>query len=182
MLQLLDKKETELVELFSKEQLQQRIVELATQINNDYSDEEELYVISILKGAVLFAIDLAKNITLPTQMEFIRLTSYGNEEKSSGKIKAVDLTLPNLRNKNVLIVEDIIDTGLTMEFLLSYIRSQHGPKSLKVATLLDKHEARTQNVQVDYVGFPIDNKFVVGYGLDYRGFYRNLPYIGYFPN
>ncbi|MDD3150303.1 MAG: hypoxanthine phosphoribosyltransferase [Candidatus Gastranaerophilales bacterium] len=181
MLELLDRKETELLELFSQNDLQRRIKEIAEQINNDFSNEEELYVISILKGAVLFSVDLVKSITIPSQIEFIRLASYGNDENSSGRVKPVDLSLPNLEGKNVLIVEDIIDTGLTMEFLVKYIKAQLKPKNLKIAVLLDKHCARTHHVDVDYVGFPIDNKFVVGYGLDYKGFYRNLPYIGYFP-
>ena len=115
------------------------------------------------------------------QVEFVRLSSYENEQHSTGRVKPVDLTLPNLAGKNVLIVEDIVDTGLTASFLLDYIKLQHNANKVKFITLLDKCCARVHNVDVDYVGFSIDNKFVVGYGLDYLGYFRNLPYIGYFP-
>ena len=118
---------------------------------------------------------------MPVQLEFIRLASYGNDTRSSGKIKPVDLTLPNLAGKNVLIVEDIVDTGLTASFFLDYIKIQHNAKITRFASLLDKAYTRIHNVNIDYVGFPVDDKFVVGYGLDYMGYYRNLPYIGYFP-
>jgi len=177
---VLDKTADQLKVLFTKEELQSRIAQLADQINKDFAGEE-LYVLCVLKGSVMFVTDLIKHLTMPVQLEFIRLSSYGNEEKSSGKVNAVDLTLPNLKDKNVLVVEDIVDTGLTANFLIDYLNLQHKTKQIRFATLLDKTCAREHAVNIHYVGFPIDNKFVVGYGLDYMGYYRNLPYIGYFP-
>lgn len=118
---------------------------------------------------------------MPTQFEFVRLSSYGNDQKSSGRVKPLDLTLPGLTGKNVLIVEDIVDTGFTANFMLDYIKLQHKPANIKFATLLDKSCARQKHVDIDFRGFEVDDKFVVGYGLDYLGYFRNLPYIGYFP-
>lgn len=165
--------------LVSEEEIQKRIKELAEQINKDY-EGQEIVLVSVLKGSVLFASDLIKHIKVPVQLEFIRLSSYGNEVRSSGKVKAIDLTLPNLKGKNVLIVEDIIDTGTTANFLLSYFKLQHNLEDIKFVTLLNKECARKHEVKVDYSGFIVEDYFVVGYGLDYGGYYRNLPYIGYF--
>lgn len=165
--------------LVSEEDIQKRIKELAEQINKDY-EGQEIVLVSVLKGSVLFASDLIKHITVPVQLEFIRLSSYGNEVRSSGKVKAIDLTLPNLNGKNVLIVEDIIDTGTTANFLMSYFKLQHNLDNIKFITLLNKECARKYEVKVDYSGFIIEDYFVVGYGLDYGGYYRNLPYVGYF--
>lgn len=167
--------------LFTEEQIQRRVKELAQSISNDYADCEDLTVISVLKGSLLFVSDLIRHINLPLKLEFVRLASYGNDTKSSGKIKPVDLTLPNLQDKDVLVVEDIVDTGLTANFFTDYLRYHHQTRTLKLVSLLDKPVARTHPINVDYVGFIVDNKFVVGYGLDYAGFYRNLPYIGYYP-
>lgn len=167
--------------LFTEEQIQSRIKELAVEINRDYANSEELIVIAVLKGAVLFVSDLIRHLNVPLQIEFVRLASYGNNTKSSGKIKPVDLTLPNLADKDVLVVEDIVDTGLTANFFIDYLKYYHKTKTLKLASLLDKPIARTNHISVDYVGFEVDDKFVVGYGLDYKGFCRELPYIGYYP-
>lgn len=177
----LDRKEDQLVELYSKDQIQSRIKEMADQINKEFAGSEDLIVIGVLRGSVLFVVDLIKHINIPMQLEFVRLASYGNEQNSSGKVKPVDLTLPSLAGKNVVIVEDIVDTGLTASFLIDYIKLQHNANKIKFATLLDKTCARVHPVNIDYVGFDVDDKFVVGYGLDYLGYYRNLPYIGYFP-
>lgn len=177
----LDKKESELVELYSKDMIQGRIEELANEINREFADAEDLIVIGVLRGAVLFVSDLIRYLKMPVNVEFIRLASYGHEQTSSGNVKPVDLTLPNLVGKNVLVVEDIVDTGLTATFLLDYIKKQHNAKKVKFATLLDKTCTRQHPVQVDFKGFDVDDRFVVGYGLDYIGYYRNLPYIGYFP-
>ncbi len=177
---VLDKTADQLKELFSENQIQQRVKEIALEINKEFKDEE-LYVLCVLKGSVLFVTDLVKHLSMPVQLEFIRLSSYGDGFKSNGKINAVDLTLPNLEGKNVLIVEDIVDTGLTANFLIDYIKLQHSAKKIKFTTMLDKTCAREKHVNIDYTGFPVDDKFVVGYGLDYIGYYRNLPYIGYFP-
>ena len=176
-----DRKQDKLIELFSKEQIQIRIAELAAEINKEFAGCDELRVITVLKGSTLFACDLIRHLDMPVQLEFVRLASYGNEQSSSGKVKAVDLTLPNLADKNVLIVEDIVDTGLTANFFLDYIKLQHNAQKVKFASLLDKACTRIHPVNIDFVGFEVDDKFVVGYGLDYMGYYRNLPYIGYFP-
>ncbi len=165
--------------LVSEEDLQKRVKELAKQISADY-EGQEITLISVLKGSVIFASDLIRHIDIPVQLEFIRLSSYGNDMRSSGKVKAIDLTLPNLKGKNVLVVEDIIDTGTTANFLINYFKLQHGIEQVKFVTLLNKECARKTPVNVDYSGFIIEDYFVVGYGLDYGGYYRNLPYVGYF--
>ncbi len=165
--------------LISEEDIQKRVKELGAQIQKDYEGQEITFV-SILKGASVFTVDLMRNIDLPIQLEFIRLSSYGNEMRSSGKVKAVDLTLPNLKGKNVIVVDDIIDTGNTANFLISYFKMQHGLDNIKFAALLNKECARKHDIKVDYSGFVIEDYFVVGYGLDYCGYYRNLPYIGYY--
>lgn len=164
--------------LYSEEDIQARVKEVAKRVNNDYKDEE-LYVICVLKGAVMFAADLVKYLTMPVKMEFIRLSSYGSSTVSSGKVRAVDISLPELNDKNVLIIEDIVDTGLTAKFLLDFIDNNFRTKSTKFCSLLDKKCCRKTEIEVDYIGFEIDNKFVIGYGLDYDGQFRNLPYIGY---
>jgi hypoxanthine phosphoribosyltransferase len=177
----IDKKEEHLLELFSQDMIQGRIREISEKINNEFTKDEELIVIGVLRGSVIFVSDLVRHLKMPVQIEFIRLSCYGNDQKSSGKVKTVDLSLPNLEDKNVLIVEDIVDTGLTAKFLIDYIKDQHNARTIKFASLLDKTCARIHPVNIDYIGFEVDDKFVVGYGLDYQGYYRNLPYIGYFP-
>lgn len=177
----LDRTEDQLITLFTKEQLQERIKELAEDINKEFAGCDELVVVGVLCGSILFLSDLIKYIKIPVQLEFIRLSSYGVEQTSSGKVKPVDLTLPSLEGKNVLIVEDIVDTGLTATFLFDYIKIQHRANKIRFVTMLNKLCSRIKPVKTDFVGFEIDDKFVVGYGLDYKGFYRNLPYIGYFP-
>jgi hypoxanthine phosphoribosyltransferase len=174
----MDVKIEELKVLFSEEQLQTRIKELADEMNNFYNGEE-IIAICVLKGAVFFAIDLVKNLNMPLKMEFIRLSSYGSSTTTSGKVNAVDIKLPDLNGKNVLIIEDIVDTGLTAKFLLDFMAMNFNVKSLKFCSLLDKKITRKVDVEPDYYGFEVDDKFVVGYGLDYDGYYRNLKYIGY---
>lgn len=164
--------------LFTEEQIQTRIKELAQEINKEYAGEE-LYVICVLKGSVMFMVDLVKHITVPVRMEFIRLSSYGANYTSSGEIHAVDLSLPDLNGKNVVVVEDIIDTGHTAQFLTNYLTHHFNLKSYKFVSLLDKKCRREVDVQADMYGFEIDDKFLVGYGLDYDGFYRNITYVGY---
>ncbi len=177
----LDKKEADLVELFSEEQIQKRVKELADKINKDFETDETLHLICVLKGSSYFAIDLSRHIKNPVQMEFVRLSSYGHEQESSRQVKSVDLTLPDLSGKNVIIVEDIIDTGHTAQFMWNYISNQHKAKKVEFVALLDKNCKREVDVKINYAGFVIEDKFVVGYGLDYLGYYRNLKYIGYFP-
>lgn len=177
---MLDRKVEDLKVLFSKEQIEARTQEIAEQINVDMGLVDDLTLICVLKGSSIFCCDLSKHLKMPVKMEFIRVSSYGNAQTSSGNVQALDLTLPNLENENVLIVEDIIDTGCTMQFLTELLFRTHKPKNLKVVTLLNKKIARKVDLEPDYYGFEIDDKFVVGYGLDYEGYMRNIPYVGYF--
>lgn len=163
--------------LLSEEQVDARIQEIADQINKDY-EGKEVHMICVLKGGVFFMCELAKRITVPVSLDFMSVSSYGDDTKSSGVVKIVkDLDQP-LEGKNVLVVEDIIDSGRTLSYLLKVLK-QRGPKSVKLCTLLDKPERRVmKDVEVDYSCFNIPDEFVVGYGLDYAQKYRNLPYIG----
>lgn len=178
----LDKDIKDLKVLISEEEIQAKLKIFAQDIEKVFPADEEIYVICVLKGSVMFCADLVKHFKHPVQMEFIRISSYGHEQKSTNNLQAIDLTLPNLHEKNVLIVEDIIDTGLTARFLTDLFKIKHHPKKLAFVALLNKKSARQIEIEPDFYGFEIDDKFVVGYGLDYKGYYRNLPYIGYFPN
>lgn len=161
--------------LISEEKLQARIAELGAQISKDY-EGKELVVLCILKGGVMFMTDLVKHITVPLKMEFMVVSSYGDEYKSSGLVKIIkDLDEP-IHDKNVLIVEDIIDSGRTLAYLTKML-GERKPASLKLCTLLNKEEERVTDVKVDYTGFKVGNEFVIGYGLDYKQYYRNLPYV-----
>ncbi len=170
--------EKDLKLLFSEEIIKDAIKKLGERINNDYG-KEELFLVCVLKGAVMFMVDLSKHLKMPLSMEFIRLSSYGSGFTSSGKVNTVDISLPDLNGKNVLIVEDIIDTGHTAKFLVDFINHNFRTKSLRFCSLLDKKIKREVDIDPDYYGLEVDDKFLVGYGLDYDGFYRNLPYIGY---
>lgn len=171
-------KESDLNILLTEAELQNKIAELAKSLN-DFYNNEELYLICVLKGSVMFTVDLAKHLKMPLRMEFIRLSSYGSEFTSTGKVNAVDIVLPDLNNKNVLIVEDIIDTGHTAKFLIDFINHNFKIKTLKFCSLMDKKCKREVDVNADFHCFEVDDKFLVGYGLDYDGYYRNIPYIGY---
>lgn len=175
---MVDIKETDLKILFTEEEIQASIKQLAEKINLQYKDKE-IYIICVLKGAIMFMTDLVKHLKMPLNMEFIRLSSYGSSFTSSGKVNMVDISLPDLNNKNVLIIEDIIDTGITAKFLMDFINCNFQVESLKFCSLLDKTAKRTVDIQPDYFALHVDDKFLVGYGLDYDGYYRNLPYIGY---
>ena len=170
--------EKDLKVLFSEAEIQNAIKKLGDKINNDYKGEE-LFLVCVLKGAVMFMVDLAKHLKMPVDMEFIRLSSYGSGFTSTGKVNAVDISLPDLNGKNVLIIEDIIDTGHTARFLMDFMKHNFKTKSVKFCSLLDKKIKREVDINPDYYGLDVDDKFLVGYGLDYDGFYRNLPYIGY---
>ncbi len=170
--------ENDLKVLITEDELQNAIKKLGEELNQFYGNEE-LYVVCVLKGSVMFTVDLVKHLKMPLNMNFIRLSSYGSGFTSSGKVNAVDISLPDLNDKNVIIVEDIIDTGLTAKFLIDFMHLNFKTKSLKFCSLLDKRETRKVDIEPDYYCFQIGNQFVVGYGLDYDGFYRNLPYIGY---
>lgn len=164
--------------LLNETEIQSKIKEIAQKINLDYN-KEEICVICVLKGSVMFCVDLVKHFDMPMRLECIRLASYGSSTTSSGTVRAVDISLPDLNDRHVLIVEDIVDTGLTAKFLLDFLATNFKTKSTKLCALLDKKCKRKVEVDADYVGFEIDDKFVVGYGLDYDGLYRNLPYIAY---
>ena len=171
-------KESDLNILLTEAELQNKIAELAKSLNEFYNNEE-LYLICVLKGSVMFTVDLAKHLKMPLRMEFIRLSSYGSGFASTGKVSAVDIALPDLNNKNVLIVEDIIDTGHTAKFLIDFINHNFKTKTLKFCSLMDKKCKREVDIDADFHCFEVDDKFLVGYGLDYDGYYRNIPYIGY---
>ena len=164
--------------LYSQEDIQARIKSLAEEINNRYNGED-VFAICVLKGSVMFFTDLVKHLNMPLRMEFIRLSSYGSGFTSTGKVNAVDISLPDLNGTNVLIIEDIIDTGHTARFLMDFMKHNFKAKSIKFCSLLDKRIKREVDIDPDYYGLDVDDKFLVGYGLDYDGFYRNLPYIGY---
>ena len=171
-------KESDIKPLITENELQTEIKKLAKKLNEKYKDEE-VYLICVLKGSVMFMADLAKHLEMPVKMEFIRLSSYGNGTSYSGKVNAVDIKLPDLNDKNVLIIEDIIDTGHTAKFLVDFLNHNFRFKDLKFCALLDKKVKRAADINADYYCFEVDDKFVVGYGLDVEGLYRNLPYIGY---
>ncbi len=167
----------EKVRIFLQEQeINARIAQVAKQISEDYADRE-VHLICVLKGSVFFMCELAKRITVPVTMDFMSVSSYGSDTKSSGVVKIVkDLDEP-LDGKDVLIVEDIVDSGRTLSYLID-ILGKRNPRSLKLCTLLDKPDRRVTSVQVDYTCFDIPDEFVVGYGLDYAQKYRNLPFVG----
>jgi hypoxanthine phosphoribosyltransferase len=162
--------------LLTCEVIQAKIAELGEQITADYRDKT-LLLLGTLKGAVPFIADLARAINLPLEIDYMAISSYGNSTESSGVVRILkDLEGP-VQNKHVLIVEDIVDSGLTLHYLMDVLR-QRKPLTLRVCALLDKDRERVKPVELDYTGFRIPNKFVVGYGLDYAQRYRNLPYIG----
>ena len=160
----------------TEEQITERVKAMGEQISKDYGDET-VYLICILKGSVYFTCELAKRITVPVTMDFMQCSSYGGDTKSSGIVRIVKDLDESIEGKEVIIIEDIIDSGRTLSHLKKLL-SQRNPASLKICTLLDKPERRVVDVDVEYVGFQIEDKFVVGYGLDYDQQYRNLPYIG----
>jgi hypoxanthine phosphoribosyltransferase len=168
--------------LLGEEQIQARIAELGAQISADYreltvADDQDLLLITVLKGAVMFVTDLARAISLPTQFEFMAVSSYGSSTSSSGVVRILKDLDRDINDRDVLIVEDVVDSGLTLSWLLRNLNTRH-PHSLRVCTLLRKPDAQRANVDIAYVGFDIPNEFVVGYGLDYDERYRDLPYIG----
>ncbi|GCF07159.1 hypoxanthine phosphoribosyltransferase [Dictyobacter arantiisoli] len=162
--------------LLSEEQLQEKIADLGKQITRDYAGDH-LLLLGTLKGAVPFIADLARAIELPLELDYMAVASYGNSTQSSGIVRIIkDLEGP-IDQKHVLIIEDIIDSGLTLHYLIDLLKRRN-PLSLKVCSLLNKERLRIKDVPIDYYGFTIPDKFVVGYGLDYAQLYRNLPYIG----
>ena len=162
--------------LLDEEKVDARIREIGEQISKDYAGRS-VHLVCVLKGGTFFMCELAKRITVPVTLDFMSVSSYGNETKSSGVVRIIkDLDEP-IQDKHVIVVEDIVDSGNTLSYLLT-ILNERGPASLALCTLLDKPERRVVDVAVDYTGFEIPDYFVVGYGLDYAQKYRNLPYIG----
>jgi hypoxanthine phosphoribosyltransferase len=162
--------------LISGHRIQRRIQALARQIRKDFPDEP-LHLVSVLKGGVFFLTDLARSISGEVSFDFIAVSSYGQTTRSSGQVRLTRDLDSSIEGKSVIVVEDILDTGMTLQYLLKLFQHRK-PKHLRVAVLLDKPDRRTAPVQADYVGFSIPNEFVVGYGLDYAERYRNLPYVG----
>lgn len=162
--------------LLSEEEVDKRIRELGEQISREYAGKQ-VHLICVLKGGVFFTCELAKRITVPVSLDFMSVSSYGDDSKSSGVVRIVKDLDESIENKDVIVVEDIIDSGRTLGYLLENLKSRN-PKSLKLCTLLDKPDRRVTEVNVDYTGFDIPDYFVVGYGLDYGQKHRNLPYIG----
>jgi len=161
--------------LFTEEELKKRIEEMAARISEDY-EGQELLVIGVLKGANMFLSDLIRKIDLPMEVDFIAASSYGNATKSSGVVRILkDLDYP-IQDRHVLLIEDLIDTGLTLHYLAENLKSRT-PASFRICTLLDKPERRKIDIEVSYIGFNIPDEFIVGYGIDYSQKYRNLPYI-----
>lgn len=162
--------------MISEEDVNKKIVELAERINEDYKGEA-VHLICILKGSVFFTCELAKRINLPVTIDFMQVSSYGDGTSSSGRVKIVKDLDETVEDKNIIVIEDIIDSGRTLSYLMNLLKTRN-PKSIKLCTLLDKPDRRVVDIAVDYTGFEIPDEFVVGYGLDYAQKYRNLPYIG----
>ncbi len=167
---------SETVRVMIPEDVTKRIEEMGRQISEDYAGKQ-VHLICILKGGVFFACELAKQITVPVSIDFMSVGSYGDGTSSSGIVKIAKDLDETLEGKEVLVVEDIIDSGRTLSYLLEVLRKRE-PKSMRLCTLLDKPSRRVREVKVDYIGYKIPDEFVVGYGLDYKQKYRNLPYIG----
>lgn len=165
--------------LYSRQQIADRVAELGAQITRDLAGESAV-IIGVLKGAAPFLADLARAVDVDCTFDFVAVSSYGKSQRSSGAVKLIkDLDHP-IEGKNIIVVEDILDTGLTLGYLRKLFLQQH-PKSLRIATLLDKPERRIESIEADYVGFKIPNLFVIGYGMDYAEHYRNLPDIRVMP-
>ena len=162
--------------LYSEEELEAKCAELGAQISKDY-EGKNLLLVSVLKGAVVFMTDLMRHITVPCSIGFMVVSSYGSGVKTSGVVKIVKDLDADLAGKDLLIVEDILDTGMTLHYLKQLLQDRN-PNSIRIATLLDKPERRRAAVRADYVGYQVPDEFVVGYGLDYDEKYRNLPYVG----
>ena len=162
--------------MIPEEEVDKRIQEIGEQISKDYAGKQ-VHLVCVLKGGSFFLCELAKRITVPVSLDFMSVSSYGNDTKSSGVVKIVKDLDESLKGKNVIVVEDIVDSGRTLSYLLEMLKDR-GPESLRLCTLLDKPDRRVIDVNVDYTGFQIPDEFVVGYGLDYDQRYRNLPYFG----
>lgn len=162
--------------LLTEEEIDRRIQEIGNQISNDYAGKQ-VHLVCVLKGGSFFMCELAKRISVPVSIDFMSVSSYGGDTKSSGVVRIVKDLDESLKDKHVIVIEDIVDSGRTLSYLLDMLRGR-GPADVRLCTLLDKPDRRVVDVKVDYTGFEIPDEFVVGYGLDYDQKYRNLPYIG----
>ena len=162
--------------LFTEQELKDRVAEIAAQIDKDYAGKEPM-LISVLRGSFIFMADLVRSITLPCTVDFMAVSSYGSGTTSSGQVKITKDLSESIEGRDVIVVEDILDSGNTLSYLLQLLQAR-SPASVRLCTLLDKPSRRTKAVTADYTGFTVDDLFVVGYGLDYAEKYRNLPYIG----
>ena len=162
--------------IFSAEDIQKKVIELGAVISADYQSKN-LIIIGVLKGAMFFVADLMRHISIPVIIDFIGISSYGESSKSSGVVRLIKDIEENIENKQILIVEDIIDTGLTLSYLIKTLKLRK-PADIRVCVLLNKQGRRLTDISLDYVGFEIKNHFVVGYGLDFKDRYRHLPFIG----
>ena len=161
----------------TEEQIKARVQEMGREIRKDFQGEE-VVLLCILKGAFIFCSDLMRSIQSPVQVEFLKASSYGDQTESSGEVQINYQFSKSLEDKNVIIIEDIVDTGITLKALMKSLLAKERPRSLKLASLLSKPERRVHQVDIDYLGFEIEDKFVIGYGLDYAQNYRELPFIG----
>lgn len=166
--------------MITQEQINEKAAEIARKIEADFAGEE-IILVGILRGAVLWMADIMKNVNLDMQIDFMACSSYGSAKKSSGVVKINKDLDTDIEGKNVIIVEDIVDSGTTLNYLKGYLENRKA-KNVKICTLLDKPEGRKVEIDVDYIGFTVDDRFIVGYGLDYDQKYRNLPYITYLEN
>lgn len=169
----IEKKRKEI--LFSREDIQRRVEELGRQISKDY-EGKNLLVVSLLKGSFIFTADLVREINIPVKIEFMATSSYGHSTESTGKVNVLYDIQENLEGYDVLIADDIADTGITMDYIIDYLKSKN-PDSVRSCVLLDKPSRRKVDLEADYVGFTIPDKFIVGYGLNYGDYYRNVPYV-----
>lgn len=161
--------------LFSADEIRKRVRELGQEINRDYKGKK-LVIVSLLRGSFIFTADLVREINVPTQIEFMTTASYGHGEESSGRVNIISDIKDDIEGRDVLVVDDIMDTGLTMEKIIEHLKSKN-PSSIKSCVMLDKPERRKTELTPDYVGFTIPDLFIVGYGLNYGDYYRNIPYI-----
>lgn len=163
--------------IFDEQQINARVQELADQLNHDYAGKKDVVVVSVLTGAIMFTTDLFKKLNLYAHIDFVDISSYQGGTSSTGTVKLLHDLKNDIANKDVIVCEDIIDTGRTLKFLIDLLHGR-GANSIKICSIFDKPEGRVVDVHADYVGFDVPNEFLVGYGLDYQGLYRNLPYIG----
>lgn len=163
--------------LISEEDIKKRVAELAAKVSDDYRDKGNIVLVGVLKGSFIFLADLSRRLSIPRTIEFIAVSSYGNTSQSTGAVRMLMDVRGNIEDRHVLIVEDIVDTGHTLKYLIGVLES-HRPASIRTCTLLHKAEAAEVDVAIDYVGFGIGDEWVVGYGLDYAERDRTLPYIG----